>query len=61
MWDRENGTTIEDKAEFYRQNYEDALDLIRELKWRIKELEIENNLLNNDINRAENFIYSENK
>lgn len=42
MWARnEYDTTVEDKAEFYRQNYEDALDLIRELKWRIKELETE--------------------
>ena len=34
-------------AEIYRQNYEDALDEIRELKFRIAELEEENARLRN--------------
>ena len=46
-----------DMGEIYRQNYEDALDEIRNLRYRITELEIENKLLRNDIDRAENFIY----
>lgn len=46
-----------DMAEIYRQNYEDALDEIRNLRYRIAELEVENKLLQNDIERAENFIY----
>jgi len=31
-----------DMCEFYRQNYEDALDEIRNLKFKIQELEAEN-------------------
>lgn len=46
-----------DMGEIYRQNYEDALDEIRNLRYRITELEIENKLLRNDVERAENFIY----
>lgn len=46
-----------DMGEIYRQNYEDALDEIRNLRCRIAELEVENKLLRNDIERAENFIY----
>ena len=46
------------QAELYRQNYEDALDEIRNLKFKIAELETENNLLIQDINRAECFILS---
>jgi len=46
-----------DMGEIYRQNYEDALDEIRNLRYRITELEIENKLLQNDVERAENFIY----
>jgi hypothetical protein len=46
-----------DMGEIYRQNYEDALDEIRNLRCRIAELEVENKLLRNDIDRAENFIY----
>lgn len=34
-----------DMCEFYRQNYEDALDEIRNLKFRIQELEAENEIL----------------
>lgn len=45
-----------DMAEIWRQNYEDAKDEIRNLKLRIKELEIENEFLNRDVDRAENFI-----
>lgn len=47
-----------DITEIYRQNYEDALDEIRNLKFKIAELEIENNLLQKDIDRAERFIFS---
>jgi hypothetical protein len=46
-----------DMGEIYRQNYEDALDEIRNLRCRIAELEVENKLLRNDVERAENFIY----
>ena len=41
------------KAELYRQNYEDALDEVRELRFRIKELETENHYLVRDLKRAE--------
>lgn len=46
-----------DMGEIYRQNYEDALDEIRNLRCRIAELEVENKLLRSDVERAENFIY----
>lgn len=36
-----------DMCEFYRQNYCDALDEIRNLKFRIEELETENETLKN--------------
>jgi cell shape-determining protein MreC len=45
-----------DYAELYRQNYEDALDEIRNLKLRIKELEQENNELRKEINFEDNYI-----
>lgn len=57
MWDKEYNCEIS-QAELYRQNYEDALDEIRNLKFRIAELETENNLLQKDIYRAECFIFS---
>lgn len=57
MWDIEKDCEIS-QAELYRQNYEDALDEIRNLKFIIKELEITNELLKKDIDRAECFIYS---
>jgi len=38
-----------DYAELYRQNYEDALDDIRNLKLRIKELEQENKELREEV------------
>lgn len=61
MWEREYEIEI-DMAELYRQNYEDALDEIRNLRYRINELEIENKLLNQDIDRAERHIlYFENR
>lgn len=41
MWEKEYQTL--DMAEIYRQNYEDALDEIRNLKYRIAELEAEKN------------------
>lgn len=38
-----------DYAEIYRENYEDALDMIRDLKDQIKELKTENELLKNAV------------
>ena len=46
IFERENKIEL-DKCEFYRQNYCDALDEIRNLKFRIKELEAENETLQN--------------
>jgi hypothetical protein len=40
-----------DYTELYRQNYQDALDEIRELKFRIAQLEEENRELRNTSNR----------
>ena len=57
MWDKNFNEEIS-QAELYRQNYEDALDEIRNLKFKIAELETENSLLIQDINRAECFILS---
>ena len=45
-----------DYCELYRQNYEDALDEIRNLKLKIKELEQENNELRQEINFENNYI-----
>lgn len=47
-----------DYAELYRQNYEDALDDIHNLKLRIKELEQENARLrcNEDNNNNGNYV-----
>ena len=58
MWfDKEyNYTPKVDNAEMYRQHYEDALDEIHNLRYRIKELEVENKLLTRDVEGAENFI-----
>ena len=58
-FDREFAPEL-DLAECYRQNYEDALDEIRNLRFKIKELEVENDLLRKDIDRAENFILYQN-
>ena len=44
------------KAELYRQDYEDALDEVRELRFRIKELETENKNLRNDNYSNNNYI-----
>lgn len=57
MWDKNFNEEIS-QAELYRQNYEDALDEIRNLKFKIAELETENSLLIQDINRAECFFLS---
>lgn len=57
MRDRDFNNEIS-QAELYRQNYEDALDEIRNLKFKIAELETENSLLIQDINRAECFFLS---
>ncbi len=48
-----------DYCELYRQNYEDALDEIRNLKLRIKELENENRELKNEINFEDNYILNQ--
>lgn len=57
MWDKKFNEEIS-QAELYRQNYEDALDEIRNLKFKIAELETENSLLQKDIDRTERFIFS---
>lgn len=44
------------KAEMYRQNYQDALDEVRELRFRIKELETANHYLEKDIKRTKKTI-----
>ena len=44
------------KAEMYRQNYQDALDEVRELRCRVKELEKENKNLRNNNHPNENYI-----
>lgn len=44
------------KAEIYRQNYEDALDEVRELRLRVKELETENKNLRTDNYSNDNYI-----
>ena len=44
------------KAEMYRQNYQDALDEVRELRFRIKELETANHYLEKDIKRTKKAI-----
>lgn len=45
-----------DYCELYRQNYEDALDEIRNLKLKIKELEQENEELRKEIKLKDNCI-----
>lgn len=60
VWFEREFTPEIDLAEKYRQNYEDALDEIRNLRYKIKELEVENDLLRKDIDRAENFILYQN-
>lgn len=44
-----------DYTELYRQNYQDALDEIRELKFRIAELEEENRELRN-YSKSKNYV-----
>ena len=56
MWDDDFFSTDIFQAELYRQNYEDALDEIRNLLFRIKELEIENEMLSKSVNETEVFI-----
>jgi FtsZ-binding cell division protein ZapB len=56
----EKETTV-DMAEIWRQNYQDALDEIRNLRYEINELKIENELLTKDIDKTENhYHYNEN-
>ena len=50
-----------DMCEFYRQNYEDALDEIRNLKFRIQELEAENEILKDRLKAESVWIESKRK
>jgi len=50
MFEEEKDTI--DMAEIWRQNYMDAKDEIRELKFRIAELEAENESLQQDISNS---------
>ncbi len=43
-------------AEIYRQNYQDALDEVRELRSRVQELETENQYLRKNKNHNENYV-----
>ena len=43
-------------AEIYRQNYQDALDEVRELRSRVQELETENQSLRKNKNHNENYV-----
>lgn len=45
-----------DMTEIYRQNYEDALDEIRNLRYKIKELQSTNLFLEEELDRATNTI-----
>ncbi len=45
-----------DMAEIWRQNYEDALDEVRNLNDRIRELEYERDVLIHDLKLAEEYI-----
>ncbi len=49
-----------DITELYRQNYEDALDEIRNLKFEISELKEENNFLKS-IDKMDNLFYNKNE
>ena len=44
------------QAELYRQNYEDALDEVRNLREKIHELEFERNMLKHQLDIAEKYI-----
>ena len=54
MWERETNL---DMAEIYRQHYEDALDEIRNLRWRIRELESEKNTFSNRDTETGSFTF----
>ena len=49
-----------DITELYRQNYEDALDEIRNLKFEISELKEENKFLKS-IDKMDNLFYNRNE
>jgi len=59
MFEEEKDTI--DMAEIWRQNYMDAKDEIRELKFRIAELESENEFLKKDKDKTKNHIYHYNE
>ena len=44
------------QAELYRQNYMDALDEVRNLRDRIRELEFERDILEHELDIAEKYI-----
>lgn len=48
----ENDFYWKHKAEIYRENYQDALDELRELRSRIKELETANHYLTKNIKKT---------
>ena len=54
MFEEEKDTI--DMAEIWRQNFMDARDEIRELKFRIAELESENESLQKDISKSKQKI-----
>jgi len=59
MFEEEKDTI--DMAEIWRQNYMDAKDEIRELKFRIAELESENEFLKKDKDKTKNHTYHYNE
>lgn len=54
MWEHETNL---DMTEIYRQHYEDALDEIRNLRWRIRELESEKSTFSNRDTETGSFIF----
>lgn len=44
------------QAELYRQNYMDALDEVRNLRDRVRELEFERDILEHELDIAEKYI-----
>lgn len=57
MFDDEVETKREiDMGEIYRQNYIDAREEVAKLEMKIAELQFENEILNHELDLAENFI-----